>query len=269
MKLEAATMKNGDSQLLTAGLSAGQAKAKRRRKALSPEALKARGAKIAAAKIAKRATLQCEICSNPFRVAKHDLWRKRCPDCVRLGKRLCRRKIHTKICPVCKEPFITVRAEKKCCSKTCGFTLTSQRNKANGHNPQSFVDPEKWRKAMQSDERRKKLSEANTGKIRTTPKSRRFSPHHARAVEFFVRSPDNRIWHVQNITRFVHEHENLFAPSSVIWTEGPSKASIRCHASHGLATIGRGFRASWRGWTWVSPKEGHEAIQNQQQSPSD
>ena len=96
-----------------------QAKVKRRRKPMTREVLKARGAKIAAAKLAKRATLQCETCSNPFPVARHDLWRKRCPVCVRLGKRISKKKIHAKTCPVCKTPFTTARAEAICCSVKC------------------------------------------------------------------------------------------------------------------------------------------------------
>jgi hypothetical protein len=67
---------------------------------------------------------------------------------------------------------------------------------------------------------------------------------------------------VQNITRFVYENESLFDPDAVIWTTGKYKSSIRCFASHGLATIGRGFRQSWRGWTWVSKQEGREGIDN-------
>jgi hypothetical protein len=239
-----------------------QTKVKRRHKPMTREVLKARGAKIAAAKLAKRATLQCETCSNPFRVARHDLWRKRCPACVRLGKRLSKKKIHAKTCPVCKAPFTAARAETICCSVKCARVLLSRHHKASGHRPQNFVNPEEWRRAVKSKERGEKISMANTGRIRTSPRSRRFSPRHGRAAEFFVRSPDNRVWLVQNITRFVYENESLFDPDAVIWTTGKYKSSIRCFASHGLATIGRGFRQSWRGWTWVSKQEGREGIDN-------
>jgi hypothetical protein len=205
-----------------------QANGKKRRKPMSPEALKARGVKISQTKLAKR-------------------------------------KVHNKICPRCQKPFVANRKGKMCCSEECARLLQSQRLKANGHRPQKFVNTENWLAAVKSKENREKISKSLTGTIRTTPKSQRFSPEHSRARTFFIRSPDGKIWHVQNITRFVHENPGLFDPNTVIWTSRKSKASIRCHASHGLAMVGRGFRLSWRGWTWVSSQDAHSKINLQRE----
>ena len=239
-----------------------QTKVKRRRKPMTREVLKARGAKIAAAKLAKRATLQCETCSNPFRVARHDLWRKRCPACVRLGKRLSKKKIHAKTCPVCKAPFTAARAKTICCSVKCARydRAGTTRPAVTGH---KIVNPEEWRRAVKSKERGERSPrqtpagyepppEAGVSAHTTAGPLSSSSDPRTTGSGSCKTSPASctRTKAFSTLCRAIHAHRR-----GTVHREG-------FRAFDGLATIGRGFRQSWRGWTWVSKQEGREGIDN-------
>lgn len=171
-------------------------------------------------------------------------------------------KTHTlKTCVTCGEKFDTTWETRRriTCSKACAYLLKGKQNKERGYNPSKTRNYAKWLTSVQSEENRRACRDGNLGKIRNTPKSRRFSPQHTRAAECFLRSPNNVVYYVRNITRFVHEKPQLFPLETLNWKPHKRwKTSVSCFATHGLATIARGHRMTWRGWQLVSNREGRE-----------
>ena len=110
-----------------------QANGKKRRKPMSPEALKARGVRISQTKLAKR-------------------------------------KVHNKICPRCQKPFVANRKGKMCCSEECARLLQSQRLKANGHRPQKFVNTETGWQSVKSKRTERKYQSPLPARFEQPPK---------------------------------------------------------------------------------------------------
>jgi hypothetical protein len=130
-----------------------------------------------------------------------------------------------------------------CASIARGITL-----KRIGHRP--VLSEADERKRLRSKEHRERTSKLHKGRRRTTPLAARFSPVHKRARHFVVSSPARRIYCVDNISAFVKKHRNMFLPADTK-KRRPGSASYECRATHGLSTIGRGHRGSWKGWTLV------------------
>jgi hypothetical protein len=76
-----------------------------------------------------------------------------------------------------------------------------------------------------------------------------------RSQEGVLRSPENITYPFRNITQFVRDNPQLFAPEDLVWKK--DRSSDVCRASRGLqALFARKFvRASWKGWTRVSQTE--------------
>ncbi len=217
-------------------------------------------AKRAAARLAKRVQITCVICGRQFMEKPSQAKRKTCsPACFAANKR----RPTQNTCVICGKTFTVYSGSRKnkTCSPPCTYEHHSRVNKASGHSPIKFRRYDQWLASLQSKENRERAAKLHQGAVRTTPLAKRHSPKHIRAVEGFVRSPSNIIYHVANITGFVANNEKLFNPEDVIWK--PSKlysSSKSCNASHGLATIMRGFRTVWKGWTVVSNREGRERM---------
>lgn len=75
------------------------------------------------------------------------------------------------------------------------------------------------------------------------------------AISGILRSPDNVTYRFQNMTQFVRDHLDLFAPEDVVWY---GKHLGHCRALKGLLMLtarGNNTRGSWHGWTLVSHTE--------------
>ena len=223
-----------------------------------PAWLIARTAKIVATKLAKRITLKCHQCGKEWKEKPSHHWRKFCSyKCGGIAKR----KAMEKKCLECGSVFQTTSLNRKktLCSARCVRQWLDRKRKQRGMNPRDYADPVKWLASVTSKEYREKASRVHTGAVMKTKRSRRLSPDHAHAVEAFVRSPMNVIYHVRNITRFVTLNQGLFLPETVKWeNRGKHGSSRSCLAVHGLAQIIRGVRGSWHGWTAVGKREGRE-----------
>lgn len=219
----------------------------------------ARSAKATATKLANRITIKCEGCGKEWKEKPSHHRRRFCStSCAGNSMKILDNK---KSCLNCGCTFETTwkTRKRKTCSSSCAHALHGKQQRERGHNPIKYRDKSKWLTAVQSEENRRTVSEANLGKIRSTEKSKRHSPLHTRAVECFLRSPKNVVYYVRNITRFVHEKPELFPPETLNWKSTKRyKSSISCAASHGLASVSRGHRTSWHGWQLVSNREGRE-----------
>jgi len=79
-------------------------------------------------------------------------------------------------------------------------------------------------------------------------------PQNKRSKRCYLRSPENVVYKVVNISEFVRTHEHLFQPEDMVWTH-PEKTG-RCRASNGLCSLHqKDSRGSWKGWTMVSEVE--------------
>lgn len=231
----------------------------RRRKPIAREIIMARAAKASATKLAKRITKVCPACGKEWKEKPSHAWRKYCS--TQCAGNALKNPNREKVCVECGTTFETTHKTRKriTCSTKCAHAWHGKQQKARGHNPIKYRDRTKWLAAVQSDENRRVVKAALTGMIRHTPLSARYSPQHTRAVECFLRSARNIIYYVRNITRFVHENPGLFPPETLKWKPGKKwKSSISCAATHGLASVARGFRMTWRGWQVVSNREGRE-----------
>ena len=159
----------------------------------------------------------------------------------------------TKTCVVCFEPFeVGWRTKNRItCGEKCQFRHHASVMKEKGMGPCDFRDEKKWLASVTSEEYRQRTSQLHTDAIRSTPFSARFSPDHAKAVHFWVCSPDKNVWRVDNICGFVHAHEHLFSPEDVAWKRSGKYNSQTCRAVAGLSSIRRNVetRHQWKGWT--------------------
>lgn len=110
----------------------------------------------------------------------------------------------------------------------------------------------------ESEERRRAALEK---KIKTNPSMAK-GPTHYNSLVFKLRSPQNVVYYVQNLTHWVRRNAHLFAPEDVVWK--PLKSSLsrrtptyRCRAEGGLYALTNKVRpvGSWKGWTLVSDVE--------------
>lgn len=228
------------------------------RKPVDPLIIKARALKAAATKLTKRITIKCAKCGKEWKEKPSHAWRKYCSnECA--GNRLSHEV--NRICVQCGNPFKTtwINRKKITCSRECGCAHQGATMAAMGHTPIKFRDEDKWLASLRTPERREETRQLHLGAVRSTPKSKRHSPNHIKAVEGFVRAPNNVIYHVRNVTAFVAANEHLFLPETVVWrATGKYLTSRQCSASYGLASIIRGHRMTWRGWQVVSGREGRE-----------
>ena len=103
---------------------------------------------------------------------------------------------------------------------------------------------------------------------KTGEKVRRNSENHGRALNIKLRDPNNKIWHVKNVLKFVREHEYLFSPEDVVW-RGKKLDSCKMVSAFAKLTRNVDRRSSAKGWTLVSSTEvfynnGKDLIERQQ-----
>ncbi len=198
----------------------------------------------------------CPICEVVFFVKPSHDWRVYCnKDCVSVSQN----KHELKPCPDCGVLRSLARCQKPTRCPGCLARHISERHKRTGNNPRAHATPESEAKrlaALRTDSHREALRAVHLGVPKTSPLQARHSPVHTRAVDAYFRSPVGIVYHVRNITRFVHLRPEVFAPDDVVWAEIKPK-SYRCKASYGLASLcrRRSTRLTWKGWTRVSEPE--------------
>lgn len=162
-------------------------------------------------------------------------------------------------CPNCGKPMFRkqFKRDRKCMS--CTRTIHGMHLKAIGVNPYVFeTDESKSRRlaSLRTEQHRKRVSIQWLDKPKTSPLQKKFSPRHSRAIECFFRDPKNVIHYCCNISKFVNENRHLFADDDII-QKRPSKSYL-CNATKGLAALHRGDVLTWKGWMFVSNREGRE-----------
>jgi hypothetical protein len=191
-------------------------------------------------------------CGRQYRTKPSHAARRRF--CSTICSGLMMRRRETRNCALCgvslgERPLSSYKYTKHCLR--CAGRATGITHKKRGYRPVLNEESRrKWLAALQSKENRDRTSKLHKGRKRTTPLAARFSPIHIRARHFLVSSPARRIYRVDNISAFVRSHQELFLPGDTVDLR-PEMANYSCHATHGLATVGRGFRGSWKGWTLV------------------
>lgn len=230
------------------------------REPISHEVRMANAAKASATKLAKRITKICEKCGKEWKEKPSHAWRRFCSrECS--GSSL--RHPTRKSCVQCGTVFDTNWRTRKriTCSDVCAHKQQGKTMAQLGHSPIKFRTHTNWILAVKSEKNRQRAVLSSTGRVHEAPKSKRHSPNHVRAVEGFVRSPSNIIFHVANITGFVYNNERLFNAEDVIWKAHKRySTSLSCKASVGISVIMRGARMVWKGWTVVSNREGRERM---------
>jgi hypothetical protein len=236
-----------------------QSEITKRRKPVAREIIMARAAKSSATKLAKRITKTCLKCGKDWKEKPSHSQRKYCSsECA--GNKI-KNPCSERSCVQCGSMFIsTWKTRKKItCSPNCARLRQAETMKELGHTPIKCRDKVKWLAAIQSESHRMAMSKINTGKVRTTPKTKRHSPQHFRAVECFLRDSFNVVHHVRNINRFVHNNPHLFPSETLNWHPTKrSNSTLCCNAAMGLASVASGRRMTWRGWQVVSNREGRE-----------
>lgn len=238
---------------------AQQCLVKKPRKPVAREIIIARSKKASATKLAKRITITCAACGKEWKEKPSHFWRRYCS--TKCAGNTVKNPDSKKTCVNCGGQFYTTWRTRKqiTCSLSCAYKWRGKLFKKNGHSWIKYRNESKWLESVQSEENRKKISAINLGKVCSTPKTKRYSPQHARAVECFLRSPSNVVYYVRNITRFVHENHKLFPPQTLNWKpHNKYKASLSCAATSCLAAVASGRRMSWRGWQVISNREGRE-----------
>ena len=102
-----------------------------------------------------------------------------------------------------------------------------------------------------SIETRLNMSKAQIGVPRTTDTQKK-GPSHFASISGYLRDSFGKVWHFINLTHFVRENPDLFAPEDVIWKHYRKGRAVWCNARGGLGSLfkrsGR-VRGSWKGWT--------------------
>jgi hypothetical protein len=128
--------------------------------------------------------------------------------------------------------------------------------------PMSRSGVEKQRAKLKGHEWSRETIEArrksNLGKVRDVAKSpwSARGPQNQHAITCEIRSPENVVYFVRNVTDWVRRHAHLFKPEDVTWKKRPGSAPT-CRALKGILKLreARDPRGSWKGWTLVSDVE--------------
>ncbi len=119
----------------------------------------------------------------------------------------------------------------------------------------------KSRMSKLSGETRRKIHEKLTGKNRKQNHVLA-GPNHILGKRISVRSPENIVFHIKNISNFVRTHEHLFRKDDVAWRIVKGKKSgcignLTCRARQGLLHMAseKSDRNTWKGWTIISIHE--------------
>jgi len=240
---------------------------RRKGKPLSKRALAAcrRAQKKAAESLrGEQITKHCLNCGKKFVVTPSLERVNHCSN--ECGRTAVERKVE-QLCAICQSPFV-VRSSNpvRTCSEMCESELESHMRK--GKLTKLCTDKELRRQVvarLRMPEYRKRRSEQS----KDVPMVGRAAVNridHWKARDFWVRSPDMELYHVQNIAKFVRENQGLFDPKDVAQVSYGPKHSYACHATAGLASLVRTVetRMVWKGWKldleagtpnkWFTPK---------------
>ncbi len=99
-------------------------------------------------------------------------------------------------------------------------------------------------------------AEKRKGKLETSPNLRK-GHKNKHAIKATIRSSENIVYDVHNVTQFVRDHEYLFSSEDLMWRRSSSGSDV-CRASKGITNLfvmGKVVPGSWKGWTVVSRVE--------------
>lgn len=190
----------------------------------------------------------CQHCGAKFGVTAEQQGRKFC-------SHACKVKAQTKArpvaCPGCGVVKVRALADPTAYCFKCG-----QKKRAAGRVGVPVTHGPEWLASVKSKSRREKLSKSRKGWVCKTPLTKRGSPHHPKAADFFVRSPNNVVYWVRNICEFVRRNPGLFHPDDIV-NKAKNPATYSCRATAGLGSLIRTVetRGSWKGWQLVSRVE--------------
>lgn len=169
-------------------------------------------------------------------------------------------KVPRNICPTCGRA--TPRAGLEHCSKVC---LVADPRFRETHIPALL----RGQKIAALPAKRKQAAAKMRGRAQVAVLTAK-GPAHCKAIEYSLRSPEGIIFSGRNLVEFVRTHEELFAPSDVVWRPTKYKRTspvikvratpgLHCRASKGLTNLfgeNKNVRHSWKGWT----REGISAL---------
>jgi hypothetical protein len=141
------------------------------------------------------------------------------------------------------------------CEPECRGKAISRSQKEKGRNPyqsETAESREKRLTALRSDEHRQAVSKMKKGVALTTPKTKRNSATHFKAITGILRSPTNITYRYCNLTKFVVENKHLFREEETRHKPYKDSSTYRCNAISGLMAVINGRRGTWKGWTVVS-----------------
>lgn len=214
--------------------------------------------KAAATKLARRPIKICPQCGSSFTVQPA----RQLKFCSKACWQAAITKARLFPCPRCGAMHYRKQCERDHLCRACVAQTTSERNKERQqHLAWCTEEAEaKRRAALASEANRQRVSALFKGKHPQGPRVRKFSPQHFKAVECFFRDPNGVVHYCRNVARFVHQNQHLFDPEDVIQRNyrGTSPGSYRCRATTGLYHLRLGIRTTWKGWTFVSNREGRE-----------
>lgn len=116
--------------------------------------------------------------------------------------------------------------------------------------------------AEHKNARLQKSSKTQTGKPQTAI-GRAADEHNLGAKRWFILSPHNVMYECVNLSHFIREHSEMFAPADVKWVTKTGKLrNMRCNANSGLRNVAS-KGGSWKDWRVAKNPEILHVIQAQ------
>jgi hypothetical protein len=190
----------------------------------------------------------CQHCGSVFSVTVEQKARKFCSHACKVKSQTKARPV---ACPGCGVVKVRALADPHVYCFKCGH-----KNRAAERVGQPVTHGPEWLASVKSKARREKLSKSRNGWVCKTALTKKGSPHHPKAADFFVRSPSNVVYWVRNIAEFVRRNPGLFHPDDIV-NNSKKRATYSCKATAGLCSLIRTVetRGSWKGWQLVSRVE--------------
>jgi predicted nucleic acid-binding Zn ribbon protein len=216
----------------------------------TPEERAKRGAAISAGKFrgAAKRKRPCKVCGKPI-----PPYRKYCSRNCLYADHSWRKGPPRKkrgVCKICGGVIETTRNELYCSAK-CHLS-----------DPKFKEDVDRGHAISWLPEKRIQAADVMRGRPQEAVLTAK-GPDHCRATDYWLRSPDGRIFHGRNILEFVRQHPDLFDPEDVVWKVPGYRSASKvlgllriptktCRAAKGLSNLFGNrpdVRYSWKGWT--------------------
>lgn len=200
-------------------------------------------------------TLTCQQCGDDFKVKPSHHWRKYC-GAICYGKAKTASRYTMKPCPECGKLKKTRHdREPTRCEPGCRGKETGRLQKKAGRTPyqsETAESKEKRLAALRTEKHRELVSAMKKGVPQTTPKTKRNSDLHFKAITGILRSSRNTTHRFRNLTKFVRDNKHLFTEEETRHKPYKDTSTYRCNAITGLMSVINGRRGTWKGWTAVS-----------------